>query len=241
METSQTADYALRVLLELGEHDGQTVAQLSKALDVSRSVGQRIVATLHGRAFIVRSPGGRFRLGPKLLQVSRNIPHELEYSSGGFLRELTTLTGETVILASAVGPDTVVVSSRSGTNGPLHIDVPPGLRVPLQKDAAGMVLLAHSPYSSAQEALPSQIKTLEDVKLAGFAFSTGGYGPGTVTLASPVIAAERVAGSIAIVAPDCRADAVLSHKGILLETSSKVAASILASQAAQPEIGQGDG
>src|SRR5207244_556456 len=75
-EISKTAEQALAVLLELGEHGPMTPAELSRSLEMNRTVVHRLLATLRGRGFVVRLEKG-YVAGPVLLRIAESVQPEL--------------------------------------------------------------------------------------------------------------------------------------------------------------------
>jgi IclR family transcriptional regulator, KDG regulon repressor len=202
MEIAQTADYALRVLLELERQDGQSINALAELLGVSRSATQRILTTLRDRALVLRDHGGKYFLGPGLIALGQHIAHDLTIAAGPLLRELSDSTGETIVLSAPMGDVAEVVASSLGTSGPLRIDYQTGFRHPLTTGASGLAILAFSdPVGGRSSLVPEVAEQLDLIRQRGYAETSGEIRPDMAGLAVPVFAGDDLLGSLALIAP----------------------------------------
>lgn len=201
MEIAQTADYALRVLLELERRDGQSINALAELLGVSRSATQRILTTLRDRALVLRDHGGKYFLGPGLIALGQHIPHDLTIAGGPLLRELSETTGETIVLSAPMGDVAVVVASSPGTSGPLRIDYQTGFRQPLTTGASGLAILAFSDPDTRPPLASEVAEKLNIIRQRGYAETTGEIRPDMAGVAVPVFAGDELMGSLALIAP----------------------------------------
>lgn len=204
MEIAQTADYALRVLDALDGRDNRTVAELAKELDVSRSVAQRVIMTLHRRGMVIKTDGGRYALGPALIHLAENLPHPLAAAGQSVIDELSQRTGETVVITVPIVDDAVVVASCPGRRGQLRVEYETGFRHPLVRGASGIAILAFLP-EKARRALagPGFEEKLSAVRESGIARTSGQIREYMVGMAAP-IRDDRVIGSVAIISPSTR-------------------------------------
>ncbi|MGN6301873.1 MAG: IclR family transcriptional regulator [Angustibacter sp.] len=142
-ETSQTLDRGLQLLLLLAEHDGgRTVTELATALGVARPVVYRLLATLEGRHFVVRTDDGRVRLGLGVLALATRVQPMLREVATPLLRALADEVGATAHLTVADGDEglAVVVVEPQWTQ--FHVAYRVGSRHPLGRGAAGRAVLA---------------------------------------------------------------------------------------------------
>ncbi|HWH25973.1 MAG TPA: IclR family transcriptional regulator C-terminal domain-containing protein [Pseudolysinimonas sp.] len=226
METAQTADYALRVLIELENHDSRTIAELSDSLDISRSVVQRMITTLHGRAMVVKRDEGRYSLGPGLIGLGSNLPHELVIVARPYMRELTTSSREMVALTVPDGDEAVIVARRKGSNWPLRVEYEIGFRHPLSLGGDGLAILAFQERSEEAEQLsPHLAEVLADVRQRGYVSTSGELREHLVCLAAPILAGPLgVVGSLAIVVPSERAEQLNNSLDELLLQTTRLGA-----------------
>lgn len=222
METAQTADYALLVLLELERRDGQTASEISHGLGVSRNVAQRVLVTLRSRAMVVRNDDGAYLLGPKLIALGRNVPHALAFVARAILRDLSDLVGETVVLAARSGDEAEVVAAHAGVAGPLRIDYETGFRHPLATGASGIAILAYSEPEVGSRLLPSNDQRLGAVRSRGYASTSGEIRADMAGLAVPIFSAEHLVGSLAIISPLNRSARALDSLPGLLAAAEQI-------------------
>lgn len=224
METAQTADYGLRVLLELERNGEQTVSELASGLGIHRAVLQRIVATLHGRALLTRTSDNRYRLGPGLLVLGSGIQHELAGVARLPMLELADDIREVIVLTAVDGDEAEVIARRSGNHGPLRIEAPIGFRHSLAVGATGLAILAFMPQEVGRRLVPpSGWDRLDEIREAGYAVTVGELRDFMIGLAVPVQTSDSgVVGSLAVVVPAVRADGILAALPKLQVVSAKL-------------------
>lgn len=221
METSQTVDYALRILLALEANDGRLISELAGELAIQRTALHRIVSTLHRRALIIRDRSDRYWLGPGLVQLARRVPHELVAIADATMRALAQRSGETVILAVREADEAVIVAAHSGHRGPLRVEYQVGFRQPLARGASSLAILASSDAESIRRLAPRDLTAvLAEVREKGYARTEGHIRPHMVGLAAPVFAHSSVVGSLAVIAPSVRAERLDDVLGELLESAA---------------------
>ncbi|HWH25117.1 MAG TPA: helix-turn-helix domain-containing protein [Pseudolysinimonas sp.] len=224
MEIAQTADYAVSVLLTLESHGPQTIAEIATRLDLSRSVAQRIVVTLHRRALVMRGQDGRYDLGAALIKLAAELPHELAVTARPMVRALAESSGETVVVAVAEGDEAVVVARHTGNAGPLRIEYQIGFRHSLGRGASGLAILAYlSPQRRQKLGLVVDDSVLDQVAVKGFAKTESELQDHMVGLAAPIVDGEGgVIASLAIVAPAGRAENLERFVPALMATSQRI-------------------
>lgn len=239
METAQTADYALRALLVLERKKIASVAALAAELSISRTVAQRVLATLHDRAFVTRDVYGRYRLGPALLSISRTLPHELAVIARPLMRTLSARVRETIILAVQDSQEAVVVAAEAGNRGTLRVEYEVGFRQPMHRGASGLVILAHAAsVGTAQSVRKIDGATLARVREQGYARTEGQVREGMVGYAVPIFTpTHAVLGSLGVVVPAARAD---SASGIVpeLQATAELIAEAHANAIGEAQMGQ---
>jgi IclR family acetate operon transcriptional repressor len=200
---NSTVDRALRVLEAFLVGEPQLgVLELSRQLDLDKSVIHRILATLVRRRFIEQDPASRrYQIGLRVWELGQR------YLAGDQLedlaeKELTKVVGRhayaSAYLATLDGADVVVVSTVRGP-GPINVYIDPGTRLAAELTATGRALLAHLPEVQMARAVnkrrqaglggrPSVAlselgKELALIRRTGFSISRGEYVPGIGTVA----------------------------------------------------------
>ncbi len=221
METAQTADYALRALLELESRDGQTIAELTERLSLSRTIAQRVITTLHRRGGVLRDLDNRYWLGPLLMSIARDVPDALAVVAGPLVHELSGRVAETVIVSRDEGEQTVIVARANGGRSPLRVEYEVGFRQPLSRGGASLAILAHRDATLARKLLGAEeIAGLARIRAEGYARTEGQMKAGTVEVAAPIFDGTGVVvGSLGIVVPSARSEPVPTLVPDLLRTA----------------------
>ena len=204
---NSTVDRALRVLEAfLSDDEALGVLELSRQLDLDKSVIHRILSTLVARRFLEQDPSTRrYRVGLRVWELGQR------YMSGQLLKdlaekELTRMIAShpyaTGYLAQLDGGDVVVVSTVRGP-GPINVYIDPGSRLVGEATTTGRVLLAQLAPAEAErivsrrrlrgkadrpaEDLGRLSIDLAEIRERGFASSVGRYTPGVGTVAHAVV------------------------------------------------------
>lgn len=149
---------ALRVLRVLAEHPGGVgVTQLAQILEIGKSTAHLLLATLSDEEFVARDADGRYRLGLGAFEIGAAAGGVA--SAGGpltpELRGLADRSGEAVSLASASGPDALIVQ-RVESVSILRAEIHVGTRMPLHASASGKYLLASMPDERLEQLFPAE-------------------------------------------------------------------------------------
>ena len=207
---NSTVDRALRVLEAFLGGDSQLgVLELSRQLDLDKSVIHRILATLVRRRFIEQDPASRrYQIGLRVWELGQR------YTSGGQLEDLAETELRRVVghhpyatgyLAKLDGADVVVVMTIRGP-GPVNVYIDPGTRLAAELTATGRALLAHVPEVQMTRAVSTRRQAglggrpamplmelrqeLAQIRERGHSISRGDYAPGIGTVATAVRAAN---------------------------------------------------
>jgi IclR family acetate operon transcriptional repressor len=111
--------------------DGLSLAGVARASGVPRSSAFRYLATLEGRGYVEREPGGRYRLGLSFLPLRARRVEFLAARARPYLEELRARFKETInlgVLDGAViayvemleSPQAVRFSAQAGDGDPIH-------------------------------------------------------------------------------------------------------------------------
>ncbi|WP_140393349.1 IclR family transcriptional regulator [Leucobacter sp. 7(1)] len=224
METSLMADSALVTLLLLERTGARSTAEVAAELALSRNSARRILDTLHGRGFVVRDAAQRFRLGPTLISIAAELPSELAIAADPHVTDLAERLGETVVLAMLEGEHSVIVTQSLGVTSPLRVEHEIGFRQPLSRGASSLAILAHLPGDDDRVARSGVAATeLAAIRARGYALSVGHIRTGMIGIAAPLYReTARVAGSLAVIAPETRAQDLTRHAELLRSTADLI-------------------
>ncbi|TKK85105.1 HTH domain-containing protein [Herbidospora galbida] len=143
VESAQTLERGLRLLRLLAETPGGlTPTELAAALNVSRPVVYRLIASLQNEGFARRDAAGRVLLGFGVVKLAQAVQPLLMAAAVPALRRLAEASGATAHLTVAEGGEglAIAVVEPSWTN--LHVAYRAGSRHPLSKGAAGLAILS---------------------------------------------------------------------------------------------------
>lgn len=231
-EISKTTDQALTVLLELSENGPMTPAELSRSLDMNRTVVHRLLATLHRRGFVTRLDNG-YVSGAVLLRMAEGVQPELRACARPILTELAASVGETIVMHIPDGDEAVVLDQIVARHQVLRVEHHIGSRHPLARGASGRALLAFLPEPkitrvvAAADAPGALQEQLDAVRTLGYAMSHDELQEGVHGIAVPVLVRPGEAtASIAVLAPTMRASTLPQHVNPLRQAAARIAATL---------------
>lgn len=212
METSKTADSALALLLAVGDHGRASATELSRALELNRTVTHRLLATLHARGF-VRRDGDIYLLGPVLARLGEHVAPTLRAVAQPVMERLSEQLNETVVLSVPDDVQAVVVGQALGRRHMLRVEHTVGSRHPMQLGASGRALLAFQDETVVRRVLrrekdaESYRAQLAEIRRVGYAVSHDELSHGVHGLAAPVLEPDgRALAGMAVIAPVQRAE-----------------------------------
>jgi DNA-binding IclR family transcriptional regulator len=217
-------DRALALLAAFDStHRSLALAELSRRAGIPTSSTLRLASRLLAWGALERGADGRFTVGLRLWQVGALAPraHGLREVALPYLRDLSEVTRQHVLLAVREGSEAVLVERLSGHQAmPVLYSV--GGRLPLHSTGVGLVLLASAPADVQEEVLaqplvhePERVpvspaalrRTLAQVRRDGLATVRRGVPGPLVTVAAPVLDAEdRVVAALSVLVPEQGAD-----------------------------------
>lgn len=182
----------------------------------SRSTCYRYIKTLQGAGLIAAVGNGSYVLGPRLLELDRQIRlcDPLYTLAGSLLSALVEKTGHSALLCTLYSQYVMCVRVE-------HDGVAPegffdrGQKRPLFSGAASKIILAHLPIHQLKGLYLKHRKTiaaaglgadwegfrtrLRNIRQAGFCQTIGEFSPGIVGISSPIFNKEgKILGSIGI-------------------------------------------
>ncbi|WP_422056282.1 IclR family transcriptional regulator [Sphingomonas sp.] len=202
------------------ERQEQSVAEMAKRVDISRSTAFRIVYTLEATGFLRRiADTHRYQLGSRVLELGYSFlaGKDLVEVAGPVLKRLRDETQASTHLAVREGRDVVYVVRFQG-NTSLISAMTVGSRLPAHASAPGRVLLTGLPLSEVvalyedydfetyTEQTPSSMGALvhlvEDDRRSGSVMSWGFFDADVASIAAPVYnSTRRIEAAISISCP----------------------------------------
>lgn len=191
---SQTLERGLSILDLLGgEPQGLRLGEIAAALDLNRTVVHRLVTTLVDTGYVTRVDGSRYRLGVKLVQLSRDVIPNLRQRVRPVLGRLAEEVGGTAHLTIAVGDEAVALEVIEPESTTYHVAYRVGSRHPLDRGASGIAILSRRPRSDDDP---------PDVRLAreqGWIMTRSQLQEAAVGVAAPLTTEDSVEASIGLV------------------------------------------
>ncbi len=198
---SQTLSRGIRVLEILAEADGPlTIAELSAALGVHRSIAYRILRTLEDHGLVVRDQSGAVQLGPRMAALARSVAHDLQSAALPALTAVANELGMTAFLTVLDRHEVVTLVSVEPTHAHAAVAQRPGTRHPLASGAPGIAIQAN--LTEAQwRALDSEHPRAEAAlaRERGFATSHDEVIPGLASVAAPLTLPGQPPAAVAVV------------------------------------------
>jgi DNA-binding IclR family transcriptional regulator len=198
---SQTLSRGIRVLEILAESpDAMTIAELSTALGVHRSIAYRILRTLEDHGLVVRNPAGAAQLGPRMASLARSVSRDLQSAALPALTALANDLTMTAFLAVLDRHEVVTLVSVEPPRAHAAVAQRPGTRHPLASGAPGIAI--QSMLTVAQwVALETEHPRLEveDVRRRGYATSHDEVIRGLGSVAVPLAVPGQPPAALAVV------------------------------------------
>jgi len=143
---TQSLANGLRILLTFDSSSPLlTVHEITKQLGYSQATAYRLVRTLVEFGFLRQVTGGpQYALGLKTVRLGLIGQETLNLSEIAlpFMKELSSRTGETVLLTVVDGTQGMCLA-KTETEGPIRLSLKPGTSLPLHSGASTKVLMAY--------------------------------------------------------------------------------------------------
>ncbi len=168
-----------------------TLRQLAERTGFSVSTAYRMTASLIHLGLLVRSEDGIYRLGPALMRLGKI--YELSFDLGEVVRpvlaRVVEQTGQTAVFYIRENDKRICLYRQNANSGWVP-DVHEGANLPLDRGAAGRVLLAYSGE-------PGEV--YDEVRRVGYYIAIGDRDPSGAGVAAPVFGHDgRLAGALGI-------------------------------------------
>lgn len=190
-------------LLDLLADGPRPLRSLAVASGLPRPTAHRLLVALEAHGLVARTPGGAFRLGPRLTELAARAGRGLELGTmaGPVLSRLHDRTGESIQLYVRSGDRRLCVAACDAGTG-LRDSVPVGALLPLEAGSGGKVLLAWSGDSERFPAVPDA--ELAVIRRRGWAASVAERESGVASVSAPVLRDGRLLGAICVSGPASR-------------------------------------
>lgn len=219
-ERNSTADRALNIL-EMFTDDRLVLsaAEVAEHLGVARSTAYRYLETLVQSNFLAEDGHAGFRLGMKVLQLSRlaRQSYGLADIAVPALRTLADRFHQTVLLTKLMGNAVVCLEREESSEQYVRLSYQRGTILTVNAGASALVLLAWLPadgltqllvsaqlerFTAASVTDPAALQTrLAQIRADGYAVSHGEVDPDAIGIAAPIFQSSgAVLAAVSIVA-----------------------------------------
>lgn len=199
---SQTLSRGIRALEILAEAQApMTIAELSQALGVHRSIAYRILRTLEDHSLLMRDSAGRVQAGPGLAALARGVSRDLQSAA---LPELTRLANDlamTAFIAVWDQHDCVTLVTVEPRHTAAALVQRPGTRHSFAAGAPGIAIQAAVGREQWDKQAPGQ-PFRPEAELAGkvgFAVSHDEVIPGVSSVAVPISVPGQLPAAVSVV------------------------------------------
>ncbi|MGP3533252.1 IclR family transcriptional regulator [Microbacterium sp. RD1] len=147
-EKNSTADRALNILQMFGDERPEVSAvEVAEMLAVARSTAYRYLQTLVQSQFLVDTGRGTFRLGLKILELSRIARGGLKLADLAVprMKQLADLHQQTVLLTKQMGPAVICLEREESRTQYVRLSYERGSVLNLNAGASALVLFAWLP------------------------------------------------------------------------------------------------
>lgn len=190
----EAVDRALSILdVFTAGPDTLTLKDIANATGLYKSTILRLCGSLEAFGYVRRSDDGLYRLGPKLWQLGNQYQRgfDMEVYVRPVLRAIVDETEETASFYIRDNEDRVCLYRENSRQQVRHA-VDEGLRLPLDRGAAGNVLMAHDGAANNSD-------EAERIRRRGSYFSSGERDPYAAAVAAPVFGRDGAClGALAI-------------------------------------------
>jgi len=232
-ETSKTVDQALTLLLALADEAPLTAAELTRRLDLNRTIVQRLLSSLHKRGFVTRRDRG-YVPGAVLVRIAERVQPELRAAAADIMARLGKAVGETVVLQITDQDQAVVIEQYASDQHVLRVEHEIGSRHPMSVGASGRALLAFAAPATIEQVLRKSddreelYRQLEATRRLGYSLSHDELQLGVYGLAMPVMDRDhKPLASLAIIVPAARSTGLTQHLDPLREAVRDVSDALL--------------
>ena len=216
-------DRALAILAALGTAtEPSTLAKLARATGLYKSTILRLIGSLESAGYVVRLRDGCYSLGASAfrLGLAYERQNSLRQHALPVMEKLVANGTESASLHVIHGPSTRLCLFRVNSRHSTLDRVEAGDVLPLERGAAGRVLLAYSRGDGPQH---------KALRRTGYALSKGERDPNCAGLAAPIFGPTgEIAAALSLSGPGERftADAVARMRKLLVKAAQQLTQSL---------------
>jgi len=216
-----SADRVLEILaLFTATRPAWSAMEAARELKLSRASAYRYFARLEGAGFIEPVAGHRYTLGPRIVELDRQIrlADPLVQASVDEMQKLARETGGIALLCRLHKDRVLCIHQERGPRAPRFVSYERGRAMPLHRGATSKVILAFLPPQDREQlAARVDAKALERIRRERICVAYGEVDPDACGIAVPLEERSRVVGSLSVVLPAAVA------KGRLLKSAIRLA------------------
>lgn len=217
--TVRAVERALDILLAFTNHASLGLTEIAEKVGLHKSTVHRLLASLEGKGFLVRDAvTEKYRLGFRVWELSAQLSGQSDDPGTFLLPEMERLRdslGETISLYIREGNERIRIQAVQ-SNQAIRRVAPVGARMPLYVGASSKVLLAFAEEAVLDALLNTPdwppavqkdafLRTLADIRAAGYATSIEEREPGAAAVSAPIITTGgRLAAALAVSGPSNR-------------------------------------
>jgi len=185
---SQTLSRGIRVLGVLADaREPLTIEELSRRLELHRSVAYRLLRTLEDHGLVARDSAGRVQLGARLAALAAGVAHDLQAEA---LPELTTVANElgvTCFLAVLDRDECITLASVEPRHAVAAVAQRPGARHSITVGAPSKAILSALDQAEWPVAVEERLRAeIEEAARRGYATSHDEVIPTVQSVAVPL-------------------------------------------------------
>lgn len=222
---SQTLSRGIRALEILAAAaEPMTIAQLSHALGVHRSVAYRILRTLEDHSLLLRDDAGRLQLGPGVATLARGVSRDLQTASLPELTDLANTLAMTAFIAVWDQHDSVTLVTVEPRHSSATLVQHPGTRHSFSSGAPGIAIQSAVPeatWNRLAEGQPYRDEARQAGR-RGYATSHNEVIEGVSSVAAPIRVPGSMPAAVAVVYVGAQHDDVAAIGARLVASAAAI-------------------
>lgn len=208
---SLVAERTLKILLLFENHSELTLSQITQMIEISKTSAYRLVTTLTEHGFLLKDNEKKYRLGPVLPLLVKNMNSDLQNIAQPFLENISETIGESVYISVLTEPDKYMFIAGIDSPHPLKYTVNLYNHIPIDAGSAAKAHLAFQskdiektidslemiPYT--QDTMIEKSKLLEEIlkiKENGYSLSKGERYEEVVGISVPIMDMFKVTKAV---------------------------------------------
>ncbi|GAB3525914.1 IclR family transcriptional regulator [Arthrobacter monumenti] len=199
---SQTLSRGIRALEILAEAQApMSIAELSSALGVHRSIAYRILRTLEDHSLLMRTEAGLVQAGPGLAALARGVSRDLQTAALPELTDVANGLQMTAFIAEWDRHDCVTLMTVEPRHSETTLAQRPGTRHQFSAGAPGIAIqsaLTEEHWNRIAPGLPYRTEA-QEAGHRGYAVSHDEVIAGVSSVAVPIIVPGQLPAAIAVI------------------------------------------